>query len=113
MFYRCYDKKYQEKQPTYIGCSVSTEFQNFQNFAEWYYKYKYECNYPLELDKDLLYEGNKIYSPSRCCLIPKEINTVINTHRHNTMIMKDLYKKYKYEVPYYLRKELYNLTISK
>lgn len=26
MFVRCYDKKYQSKQPTYIGCSVSNDF---------------------------------------------------------------------------------------
>lgn len=34
MFNRCFDEKYQEKQPTYIGCSVSEEFWNFQNFAK-------------------------------------------------------------------------------
>lgn len=113
MFVRCYDEKYQEKQPTYIGCSVSEDFHNFQNFAEWYNRNKYECNYPLELDKDFLYEGNKVYSPSTCCLIPKEINNQINYKRHDFIAMRKLYDKYKKELPYYLRMELYKLTIPK
>lgn len=112
MFSRCYNEKYQEKQPTYIGCSVSEEFWNFQNFAEWYNEKKYVCNYPLELDKDLLYEGNKIYSPSRCCLLPKEINNGINHYRHDIKFMGKLYQKYKDELPYYLRMELYKLTLN-
>ena len=112
MFVRCYDEKFQEKQPTYIGCSVSDDFCNFQNFAEWYNKNKYECRYPLELDKDFLYEGNKEYSPSTCCLIPKEINSLINWKRHDKAVMKRLYDKYKEELPYYLRMELYKLTVS-
>lgn len=109
MFVRCYDKKYQEKQPTYIGCSISEEFHNYQNFAEWYAHYKYECAYPLEIDKDLLYEGNKLYSPATCCLIPKEINTTINSKRHDYRTMKRIYEKYKNVVPYYIRTELYKI----
>lgn len=109
MFVRCYDEKYHEKQPSYIGCIVDESFTNFQNFAEWYYRNKYDCNYPLELDKDFLYEGNKIYSPKTCCLIPKEINNLINYKRHDHDKMKYLYDKYKFEIPYYLKMELYKL----
>ena len=112
MFNRCYDEKYHEKQPSYIGCSVSEEFCNYQNFAEWYSKKKYNCNHPLELDKDLLFEGNKIYAPSKCCLLPKEINNGINYHRHDVKFMNELYQKYKNELPYYLRMELYKLTLG-
>ena len=112
MFNRCYNEKYHEKQPTYIGCSVAEDFCNFQNFAEWYNRNKYQCNYPLELDKDFLYEGNKVYSPSTCCLLPKEINNGINHHRHDTEFMSKLYIKYKDELPYYLRMELYKLALE-
>ena len=110
MFVRCYDEDYHKKQPTYIGCKVSEEFCNFQNFASWYTHNIYSCKYPLEIDKDLLYEGNKIYSPKTCCLIPKEINSTINSKRHDINTMKYLYEKYKMDIPYYLRMELLNLT---
>ena len=36
MLRRCYDTKYQARQPSYIGCSVSEEWLNFQTFAKWY-----------------------------------------------------------------------------
>lgn len=61
--------------------------------------------------KDLLYEGNKIYAPSRCCLLPKELNATLNTKRHDKTRMKELYEKYKNDLPYYIRLELYKLTI--
>ena len=44
MLTRCYDSKYHEKYPTYIGCKVCDEWLNFQNFAEWYYDNHYEVD---------------------------------------------------------------------
>lgn len=74
MLGRCYSSKCQEKQPTYIGCSVDERWHNFQVFAEWF-----ENNYKegFELDKDILIRDNKVYSPETCCFIPKEINTLL------------------------------------
>ena len=64
MLGRCYNKKYQEKKPTYIGCTVCEEWHNFQNFAKWYEENYYEVNNEeMALDKDILIKGNKIYSP--------------------------------------------------
>lgn len=71
MIHRCYSEKYQQKQPTYIGCSVDERWHNFQVFAKWYYENYVE---EFELDKDILIEGNKIYSPETCCFVPHEIN---------------------------------------
>ena len=36
MLQRCYDKKYQEKRPTYKDYEVCEKWLNFQNFAKWY-----------------------------------------------------------------------------
>lgn len=71
MFERCYNPKYQEKQPTYIGCYVCEEWKYLSNFKRWF-----DDNYidGYELDKDILFKGNKVYSPDTCCFIPKEIN---------------------------------------
>ena len=76
MLMRCYSSKYQEKQPTYKGCTVCQEWWNFQVFAEWYYEHYYEFgnNERMELDKDILNKGNKVYSPNNCVFVPQCIN---------------------------------------
>lgn len=78
MLQRCYSAEYHSRLPTYIGCSVCEEWLDFQVFAEWYLNHKhYGLGY--ELDKDLLIRGNKIYSPNTCCLIPSQINSLLNS----------------------------------
>jgi hypothetical protein len=75
---RCADNMYMRKtRPTYIGCTMSDNFKDFQFFADWhttqvgYYSDKYE------LDKDILFEENKIYSENTCVLIPASLNTFL------------------------------------
>lgn len=79
MLRRCYDKTYQEVQPTYKDVTVCEEWKCFQIFAEWV-----EENYKegFQLDKDILIKGNKIYSPETCCFVPQEINNLF-TKRSN------------------------------
>lgn len=80
---RCYSEKFHEGHPTYKGCSVASEWHNFQVFAEWLNNQpNYGKNY--ELDKDFLKLGNKIYSPEFCRLIPQEVNAVF-TGSENTL----------------------------
>ena len=75
MLQRCYDTKFQEKYPSYIGCRVCDEWLNFQNFAEWFENNYYEVDgEKIHLDKDILIKGNKIYSPKTCLLVPQRIN---------------------------------------
>lgn len=80
MLKRCYCSKFHLKQPTYIGCSVTDEWLDYQNFAEWFYNHKYS-NSGYHLDKDLLYTGNKIYSPKHCVFIPQELNKLLNDRK--------------------------------
>lgn len=86
MLARCYVAKVQEKYPSYVGCTVSDEWLNFQNYAEWFSSQKYN-DIGYEVDKDLLVTGNKIYSKDTCLLIPKEINTLIlgSNSRNNNL----------------------------
>lgn len=76
MLKRCYDKKYQIKRPTYIGCTVCEEWHNFKTFSEWYFNniVYFKNGDKTCLDKDILLKGNKIYSPQTCCFVPNEIN---------------------------------------
>ena len=78
MHERCYDTKYQDKNPTYKGCTVCQEWHNFQVFAEWYYEHYYEfgSNERMELDKDILNKRNKVYSPNDCIFVPHSINVL-------------------------------------
>lgn len=73
MLNRCYSGKY----PTYEDCYVCEEWLNYQNFAEWFYQNYYEVdNEIMNLDKDILYKGNKVYSPETCVFVPQRINTL-------------------------------------
>lgn len=83
MLLRCYNKDFQNKNPTYIGCTVCEEWLNFQNFAKWYYNNIYNVNNEcMHLDKDILCKGNKVYSPKTCVFVPQRINKLF-TKRQN------------------------------
>ena len=71
MLARCYDLKYQENHPTYIGCSVAKEWHSFMTFRGWMELQDWQGNH---LDKDLLINGNKVYSPETCVFISHELN---------------------------------------
>ena len=72
MLKRCYSIKYKDKNPTYKGCSVAEEWKTFSNFKAWMEKQNFKGN---QLDKDLLFEGNKVYSPETCVFVTRMVNT--------------------------------------
>lgn len=75
MLRRCYDTKFQKKHPTYKDCSVCNEWHNFQNFAKWCNENYYEIeDRQMNLDKDILNKGNKLYCPDKCIFVPDRIN---------------------------------------
>ena len=77
MMRRCYGRK-QNRDRTYEGCVVKSNWHNFQNFAEWLDNHYYEVpNQRMCLDKDILHKGNKIYSDKTCCFVPEKINTLL------------------------------------
>jgi len=78
MLYRCYDKKFLKREPTYLGCSVCDEWLTFSKFKSWMEKQDWEGKH---LDKDLLVPGNKIYSPRTCIFISEIINKFIQENR--------------------------------
>jgi hypothetical protein len=77
MMSRCYNPYYINKELTYKDCFVCEEWHCFQNFAKWYEENYYEIlNEKMDLDKDILFKGNKIYSPQTCIFVPKRINNL-------------------------------------
>lgn len=77
---RCFDKKLKEKCPTYINATCCNEWLLYENFYEWLHKQpnfdKWLTEKRWAIDKDILYKGNKVYSPETCCLVPQNINSL-------------------------------------
>lgn len=80
MIVRCYSEKYQAKKPTYIGCLVCDDWFLFSNFRLWMIKQDWKGK---RLDKDILIQGNKTYSPETCLFVTHEINSLLNTNDRN------------------------------
>lgn len=75
MLRRCYDKKLHSKEPTYKDVTCCEEWLNYQNFKKWFDNNYYEIdNDNMQLDKDILYKDNKIYSPETCVFVNQRIN---------------------------------------
>lgn len=75
MLKRCYEERFQQKSPTYKGCTVTEEWHCFQTFAKWYEENYYQVdNEEMALDKDILVKGNKVYGPETCVFVPPIIN---------------------------------------
>lgn len=72
MLNRCYSIKFQDKRPTYRGCSVSEEWLTFSVFKNWMEKQDWQDK---QLDKDLLFDGNKVYSPETCVFVTRTVNS--------------------------------------
>ena len=98
MLRRCYSVKSQAKNPTYVGCSVSDNFKNFQYFAEWCQS---QIGFGLpkyQLDKDILIKGNKLYSETTCVFVPRQVNMLLtksSASRGNQPIGVTFYKDSK------------------
>ena len=71
MLRRCYNERYQERQPTYKGCTVCPDWIYFMNFRKWMMTQDWQGK---ALDKDLLIEGNKVYSPAICVFVDQTTN---------------------------------------
>ncbi|MGK4040900.1 hypothetical protein AB0Y20_01265 [Heyndrickxia oleronia] len=77
MLKRSYDDYYKLQKPTYNNVIVANEWHNFQNFAKWYDENYYEVyGEKMNLDKDILIKGNKVYSPETCVFVPANINSL-------------------------------------
>ena len=75
MLRRCYNPYWINKHLTYINCYVCEEWHCFQNFGRWYEENYYNYNDErMNLDKDILIKGNKIYSPETCVFVTERIN---------------------------------------
>lgn len=92
MIERCYAEHKQDEHPAYYGISeCCKEWLNYQVFAEWYMNNRYEIDERLDLDKDIMFPGNKIYSPYHCLLVPHRINLMFTNKKNNRGLPNGIY----------------------
>lgn len=102
MLARCYSKSYQAKKPTYVGCTVCDEWLVFSNFRAWMQNQDWQGK---QLDKDLLFQDNKIYSPNTCVFVTHITNSFVKDNkasRGDTML----------GVNYHITKKVYQSRCS-
>jgi len=71
MFQRCYSEIRHARNPSYIGCHVDPAWHSFMAFRTWMESQPWEG---MHLDKDVLFPGNKLYSPETCIFITSQLN---------------------------------------
>jgi hypothetical protein len=71
MLTRCHSEKYKATYPTYKDVTVCVEWRRFSVFKAWMETQAWKGN---QLDKDLLVEGNKVYSPDACVFVSSLVN---------------------------------------
>ena len=82
MMNRCYNEKFHTRQPQYKDCFVCEEWHNYSNFKVWYDKNKVSGK-TFDLDKDIVFKGNKEYSPATVSFVPHIINTLFVNGKSN------------------------------
>lgn len=61
--------------PTYEECRVCDEWLSFKGFHAWMADKDYAG---MDLDKDVLVRGNRVYGPEFCVFIPHALNSFLN-----------------------------------
>lgn len=81
MLSRCYSVKRFNLRQDYEGCGVSEDWLLFSSFIKWVDSQPNRNWQNCELDKDLLFKGNKLYSQESCVFITKDVNIFLSTRR--------------------------------
>ncbi|ENN9981096.1 hypothetical protein ACAS46_002755 [Vibrio vulnificus] len=89
VLYRCYSEHNQATKPSYRDVTVCDEWLTFSNFRDWCIEQEKEVGdiSKLDLDKDLLGKGSKIYSPDTCCFLPKKVNIFLENTPRGSLLM--------------------------
>ncbi len=74
MIKRCYSQCTVSKNPSYMGCTVEDDWLLFSTYRVWMIQQDWEGN---QLDKDILFEGNKVYSERTCVFVYGKVNSFL------------------------------------
>ena len=74
MLQRCYNEKFLESNPSYVGTSVCNEWLYASEFKKWMEQQDWEGK---SLDKDIIVPRSKLYSPDTCAFVLKATNNFV------------------------------------
>ena len=74
MLRRCYSEKTHKERPSYSSCYAVESWHYFMTFRAWMETQNWVNK---ELDKDLLFPGNKLYGPETCVFVERSVNSFI------------------------------------
>ena len=80
MLSRAYSIDFHETNPTYKDVTVCKEWLTFSSFRKWMQRQDWKG---LELDKDIINPGNKVYSPENCCFVSRGLNALLINSESN------------------------------
>lgn len=75
MIKRAYSLKFKDKFSTYSDVVICQEWSSASVFKSWM---EGQIWVGLQLDKDILLKGNRIYSPETCAFVPSQLNSILN-----------------------------------
>lgn len=85
MLRRCFSEKCKERWQCYKDATCDPLWFYYENLYEWIHN---QANYnsikelDYNLDKDILFKGNQMYSPNTCVLVPQNVNKLFT--KNNT-----------------------------
>lgn len=74
MLQRGYSENWKTNYPTYAETRVYEDWLRFTTYKAWMETQPWEDAY---LDKDILVQGNQVYSPATCAFVPQKINALL------------------------------------
>ena len=77
MLQRCFCEIKSKAYESVTCCSRWLSFNSFIEDVSKMENYEKVISDGWHLDKDLLFKGNKIYSPETCCFVPQEVNCLL------------------------------------
>lgn len=86
MMQRCYDEETHRLKPYYAPCTAEIEWLNFSNYRVWHRENEMGDR-KVDLDKDVLIQGNNVYGSETCTLIPHFTNTIFEDRGADTNIV--------------------------
>lgn len=74
MLKRAYSEEFSQRNTSYVDSFTCSSWHSFMGFRTWMERQPWQN---MQLDKDVLFQGNKEYNPDKCCFVPAKINSLL------------------------------------